>query len=89
MKKVSIVLLMGLAIGMTFMSCSKEEVLTNCNEEVIGFSTQLSDTQYTTLYLVDIVDSEGVVSTKEVSEWTWNNLKDEVAENGFACLTSY
>ena len=85
MKKVLLVLVLGLAM----MSCSKEEVPTSCNEEVVGFSTQLSDTQYTLLHFVDVVDSEGVTTTKEVSQSTWNNLKDQVAENGFACLTSY
>ena len=33
MKKVAIVLLMGLAIGMTFMSCSKEEDCAVCFED--------------------------------------------------------
>jgi hypothetical protein len=48
MKKVSIVLLMGLAIGMTFMSCSKEEVVIVTDDcvEITGWSRGQGDNYF-------------------------------------------
>ena len=82
MKKVSIVLLMGLAIGMTFMSCTKEDVSDAC-EEVIQFSTPITSVGLT--YVVK-VDDNGIIRRYQVSEEIWHNLKAEELENGFACL---
>ena len=86
MKKVSIVLLMGLAIGMTFMSCSKEEVQNDC-EKVIEFSTRLSETEYDLIHIVK-VEVNGVIYKYQVTEAVWYNLKAEESQNGFACLTT-
>ena len=86
-KLFQIVLLMGLAVAV--LSCTKEDVPTNCNKEVVGFSTQLSETEYVLLHFVDVVDSNGVTTTTEVSEATYNQLQGDINENGFACLTSY
>ena len=84
-KLFQIVLLMGLAIAV--LSCTKEEVPTDCDKEVIGLSTQLSETGYLLVY-VATVNSNGVTYRYQVSETTWNNLQEEIAENGSACLTS-
>jgi len=82
MKKVAIVLLMGLAIGMTFMSCTKEDVSDDC-EEVIEFSTRITSVGLT--YVVK-VDDNGIIRRYQVSEEIWYNLKAEELSNGFACL---
>jgi len=82
MKKVAIVLLMGLAIGMTFMSCTKEDVSDAC-EEVIEFTTRTLDNEL--IYVVK-VDDNGVNRIYQVTEEVWNNLKAEELSNGFACL---
>tara|TARA_R110002074_G_scaffold9376_2_gene37127 strand:- start:29 stop:292 length:264 start_codon:yes stop_codon:yes gene_type:complete len=87
MKKV--ILVLGLAmLAMSFVSCEKEEVQTDCDKEVIGLNTQLSETGYTVVY-VATVNSNGVTYRYQVSETTWNNLQEEIAENGSACLTGY
>ena len=86
MKKVLLVL----GLGLVMMTCTNEGFPFNdCILAVESFSSVLSETNQEAMYFVDVVDSEGVTTTKEVSQSTWNNLKDEVAENGFACLTSY
>ena len=81
MKKVLLVL----AIGLAMMSCTKDEVSTNCNEEVIEFDTRTLDNEL--IYIVK-VDDNGIIRRYQVSEEVWYNLKAEELENGFACLTT-
>ena len=82
MKKVAIVLLMGLAISLV--GCTKEDV-TNACEEVIEFDTRTLDNEL--IYIVK-VDANGVNRIYQVTEEVWNNLKAEESSNGFACLTT-
>ncbi len=52
MKKVGLVLLMGLAIGMTFMSCSKEPTF-EC-ERIIGFEYEITEDDKYKIYTVTV-----------------------------------
>ena len=86
MKKVLLVL----GLGLVMMTCTNEGFPFNdCILAVESFSSVLSETNQEAMYFVDVVDSEGAVSTAEVSEYTWNSLKEEIKENGFACFTSF
>ena len=76
---------LGLALAM--MSCSKEEVSDVCDETVIDFSIRISETDYKLIHLVE-VDANGVTRRYQVTETVWYNLKAEVSQNGFACLTT-
>ncbi len=92
MKKVGLVLLMGLAIGMTFMSCSKEnlpiteEEVSTCGElgyTIIGFNMETVEGY--DLYSIDILDWEGGTFTLNINKDKWESYKIESELNGIAC----
>ena len=92
MKKVALVLLMGLAIGMTFMSCSKEnlpiieEEVSTCGDlgyTIIGFNSEIVEGYE--LYSIEVLDWAGGTFTLGINKDRWEAYKLEFELNGLAC----
>mgnify|MGYP003661220778 CR=1 FL=1 len=90
MKKVAIVLLMGLAIGMTFMSCSKEEIvaeeIATCGE--LGYTItglNVRTVEGYDLYSINILDWAGGTFTLNINKDKWEAYRLEFELNGLAC----
>ena len=85
MKKVAIVLLMGLAIGMTFMSCSKEEmaaeeVVENCAYKIQSLEMSTNLDTGVVVYYASVRSTYGdetivVISYNEYVDYSYDLMR--------------
>jgi hypothetical protein len=84
MKKLVVVLV----LGMTLMSCSKEELVTELPEycyEIVDFTSEVSEQDILFHYiLINKWNGRGAFILK-INEDKWLGYKAEIAEFGFAC----